>query len=136
MGVNSRADHLLVGVSPQGKILFISPSYPGSNNDEKIAKLTRAQWYDCLELDEWVIGDSGFNSLSASDWRVITPNSNIHFYKKLSSVRIIVENAFAQIKKWGACREKIRSSGDNVLQLHQKYWSVASIFCNHCWNRK
>ena len=111
----------LLGVSPQGKILFISKSFFGINNDDYIAEKTKAEWYEKLTDHEWVIADSGFRGLEARGWRVLTPSSDEQFYRLHSSKRIIVENVFSRIKLWALCRDKTSSFSDGGHSVISPY---------------
>jgi len=52
--------------------------------------------------------------------KFITPTNNEHYWKLLSSHRIIVENVFSWIKNFAACREKMRFAVDeSLLELHK-----------------
>ncbi len=114
----------LVGVSPKGRILFITNSFFGSLNDDQMAKVTKSNWYDKLNEQEWILGDGGFRACSAEGWRVMTPKGSSNLCRLHSHFRIIVENCFAKFKKWAMCREKLgcKTNGSLILDFHHQIW--------------
>ena len=53
----------LAVISPSGRILYLSPSYPGSVNDREIVEKTAASWYADLTEEENGLGDPGFRGM-------------------------------------------------------------------------
>ena len=112
-------------VSPSGEILWLSPSYPGSFNDNIIIRDTKDQWFSMFDKSEWGLGDSGFSGMD-EEFRIITPppvrNS---LYSLISSKTIKVEMVFENVKNWRCCREQLRYSTTgnheyDILSIHHK----------------
>lgn len=118
-----------------GKIMWMSNSFSGSNDDVSIARATRCSWYDFLTPTEYIIGDSGFDPLSSDGWRILTPGSNTEFNRLLSSHRIIIENIFAKMKSWDICSKCIRmpllKHEEDVLDYHDKVWRIVAVLVNN-----
>ena len=80
---------VIIGFS--GKILWLSPSYPGSYNDNVIIRKHKDEWFLQLDDSEWGLGDSGF-SIMDEDFRIICPPSYRNdLYKMISRFRIKIE---------------------------------------------
>lgn len=124
---------ILMVVDMTGRILYLSPSYPGSNNDIVIARETSSEWLTELE-NEWGLADAGFRGLADDGWKVWTPPTKHNpLYNLHSSYRVIVEQRFAAIKKWRACGEKLRTPVRNrhdLLRLHNQIWTIVAVLLN------
>ena len=126
--------NILVVISTKDfKVLYISPSYPGSINDEEIVRLTRRDWLDKLNPNERGMGDHGFNGMNRNGGCIETPPKEQNLlYKVFSHFRIRVEQIFEKIHDFRATKDQIRSplkgNRDDVLLCHQKKWVVAAVF--------
>ncbi len=62
-----------------------------------------------------------------------TPPEDQELARKFSSVRIIVEQAIADIKDWAATRETLRLPSiktHNLYEYHHRVWTVVSVLVN------
>lgn len=103
----------LVGVSPQGKLMFFSRSYRGARNDMNVAseEFTVEMVQKLFDPSETIAGDPAFIGLE-NVWKipVICPYKKpkngelqefqVEWNSKFKSFRTVVENYFAQIKKF------------------------------------
>jgi len=117
--------------APDGIIYWISKPHPGSVNDKSLMGFfeTREVW-DKFDDDEWVLGDVGFEGMhqyheaSLVSWKKKKNKEKIPFtlmeqlvIRKTASLRIVVENVFAQIKKWNSCSCLWRHSTKKNAQI-------------------
>jgi hypothetical protein len=124
--------------SLNGKVLWLSPSYPGSFNDNTITRETFEEWADELHPIEVGAADSGFNGLPADGIPIeTTPNKkgSKAVYRAFCKVRIIIENVFGDIKNYRICKDELRvpftnEENDLILEHHQKIWTIAAVFIN------
>ena len=116
--------------STTGKIVGISRAYPGHAHDFKIRKCS-----DKISRDVIILADSGYQGLQKIHPKTIlphkrrrkcplTPEQKAH-NRTLSSQRVRVEHAFAQLKKF-----KILSSTYRNFQkkLHLRFNIIAGIY--------
>lgn len=122
--------NILVVVGLNGKVFWVSPAHYGIHNDNYIFAATKDGWLPRLERWEHGVGDKGFRACD----RISTPPSRssplFPFFCKL---RIVVENAIADIKDWKCCKDNIRESLKDmqvVLAKHHKRWTVVSVLKN------
>lgn len=125
---------LVVSITKK-KILYISPSFPGSINDNEITKKTKTNWFDFLNIMENGMGDSGFDGLSNEGIRISTPpnSKNYELYSLFSKYRVIVENRIADCKDWRICKDQLRlkiTNSEEILIEHHKYWTIVAAFVN------
>lgn len=131
----------LLFVSPQGKIYMMSRSQGGSFNDMGLIALEENHLWRFLSPDEIIIGDKGFQGLHRYNCPSLTPYKKFHGYltpdeqyfnRDFASIRIVVENVFAQIKKWRCCADRFRWQGSIVdaKERHHKIWSIVGMFVN------
>lgn len=111
----------LIGVSPSGRILYLSHSYQGSVSDINFAKMQENCWYQDFTDEEWIMGDKGFKGLDKLH-NTITPkvgkelgDEQQEYNKGVARVRIIVENAILAIKKWKICSQTCRTQASKKL---------------------
>jgi hypothetical protein len=124
-------------VSPNGRILYLSPSFPGSWKDDDIACKTLQEWYAPLEDDEYGLGDAGYDGLDDFT-RVRTPPPKKkefrHFWRVFASVRVIIEQKFRLIKIFHATKETLRVGPHNtrteLLKNHDMSWTIAAVIVN------
>jgi len=136
--------NIILMISPNGQILWLSPSYPGGTNDNTIMIETMGLWMSELKPDEFGIGDQGFNGLH---WLQDSHGRNLPIYTAekmgdfgsvFSQKRCLVENAIRKVKIWACCKDEMRISlifkkhfiDENLLCYHQKIWTIASVFTN------
>ncbi len=122
------------------RIIWVSKSYPCSYNDLDIMKLDHAEWSTQLQAREFGMGDSGFNGLQELNIPVCTADCipSREFTKEYNHYRIRVENVFADIKDWAACKQQLRFRLENkeqILATHHKIWTVVSAFVNDKYDR-
>jgi len=102
-------------------------------SDREIVEKTSSSWYSKLSSSEWGLGDQGFSGLSAVGFRIQHSHAGA-FARDFASVRIRVEQKFADIKDWRATQQQIRKplkgNGDAVLQQHHMIWTVVSVLVN------
>lgn len=127
--------NILVAISPKTKrIIYLSPSYPGSNNDNVIFDDDiKKNFLNQLQHWEHGIGDSGFNGLE--DFNMISSPSkkDKKISKMFSQNRIEIECKLEEIKDFRACKDRLRLPPSNVqtiLDTHQANWRIASAFIN------
>lgn len=99
---------LLLISSKTHKILYLSPSFPGSKNDEYILKKTLHEWFSYLQPNEHDLGDAGFAGLE--DLGIISSPSKHHrqLSREVAKKRIEVECTLEEIKNFRACKEQLR----------------------------
>jgi hypothetical protein len=125
---------LIVATAKGKKILYISPSYPGSYNDNTITRLTRKEWLDKFHPSETGLGDNGFDGLRQDGIKIDTPPSHEEeIYKLFSSRRIVIENVMADLKDWRALKGEMRMKAKNkekLLKTHHMMYTVVAVFLN------
>jgi hypothetical protein len=125
--------NILMAVTPDGLILYLSTSFGSGTVDITMTTLTKSDWYAKLGASEWGLCDAGFNGL-CGEWRMLPPPKRGNpFYRVHSRARIIVEQKFADIKDWRAAREPIRMSmadKESLLTTHHKIWTVIAVLVN------
>ncbi|EGG19749.1 hypothetical protein DFA_06849, partial [Cavenderia fasciculata] len=130
----------LVFCTPTGKIIFMSKSRPGSRNDINLANESRAFYSKLDEVLEFILGDKGFIGCHGmyKHFLVNDRNPKASFNrgeadKRFKAIRIIIENVFAHMKKWEACKATLRikfSDPSKILQQHDQIWSVVGYLTN------
>jgi hypothetical protein len=123
--------NVLVIVALNGKVLWVSKAFPGSWNDNQINELMCDIWIKLFTPEEHGVGDSGFAGFGPKI--IVPPSRNSPLYSEFSAIRIVVENALADIKDWRCCKDDIRDPVNNVekvLERHHKKWVVVSVFKN------
>ncbi|KAK5582815.1 hypothetical protein RB653_004402 [Dictyostelium firmibasis] len=106
----------LVFCSSIGKIQYLSKSRPDSRNDQSMM-------YEVLDkfdkTYEYIMGDKGDEKEADN---------------RLKSIRIIIENVFAQIKKFSITthtfRFKNKKKSTHILDIHHKIWSIIAFLVN------
>ena len=115
------------------KVLWMSPSFPGSFNDPQIVHKCN-KWFGCLSSSEWGFGDSAFEGLTDYGIRVSAPpDRQSPLYSIYSKYRIKIENMFAALKNWGSVIFTLRippSNKDMLLDTHQKHWTIVAVLHN------
>jgi hypothetical protein len=103
---------LLLACSPQGRIYFISKSYPGSYNDVMLFNFPENYFWHELDREEFIAADKGFIGLDHMH-SCLTPIKKMNgqpltdaeetFNHEFASHWCIVENVFSRIKQWKCC---------------------------------
>jgi hypothetical protein len=84
-----------------------------------------------LSKEEFVFADDGFKGYT--DYNIITTSTPTsvsdeeNYRKKFKGIRVIVENAIAQVKKWRICATTFRTKVKNLqgaLDEHHKIWLI------------
>lgn len=123
--------NIVVVVDLYSKVLWVSKAFPGNTNDDTITKKILKELFDNLEDNEKGVGDLGFEGCSK---RILTPPPRYSkLYPDFAHLRVVVENALADIKDWRCCKDDIRDSIKKemeVLDRHHKRWVVCSVFKN------
>jgi hypothetical protein len=123
---------IIVSTINNKKILYLSYSQSGMNNDEKISLQTKSEWHDKLTSIEHGIGDHGYDGLDKYGMRIDTPGGkNDKFSHILASKRIAIENLNADLKDWRSIRDEIRmklSNKEDLLETHFQQWTVVAVF--------
>lgn len=129
----------LIGVSPNGIIYAISPSYHGSVADITMALMDENRWFKMLDSDECIMADKGFRGLETYHKTIIPfvgkqlPFAKELFNQQIASIRIVVENAIRAVKEWKICGLCLRTNmGDweSALEYHNRNWVVCSAMSN------
>lgn len=111
------------------KILYLSPSYPGGYNDNQIVRQTKQYWHSNLQWNERGLGDAGFNGME-NDLCIDSPPADEALHSVFSSERITIENLFADIKKWKACKYQLRTppkDEEYLRKLHSEIWTTVAV---------
>ena len=122
----------IIGVSACGRILSMSPSYPGSANDNTIMRETFEVLLSDAKDWEWAAADKGFRNVHE---RILTPPKDQKLANDFSSIRITVENTNAKIKKWAICRDRFRvaptvKNQQQLLEQHHRYYMIVAALVN------
>jgi hypothetical protein len=130
---------LLVIATKKKKILYLSPSFPGSKNDPAIVHQTRSEWLDLLSPKEYGIGDSIFKFPDQTIRIHPPPKKFTPLHSAWSKHRVEVENVFAWIKNWKVCKYPLRNSfkacDKSILKLHHENWMIIAGFVNKFYNK-
>lgn len=132
--------NILLVVSVIGKkILYLSQSFPGKDNDPKIVVESKSKWHDLLEPNEFGVGDSIF-SFESPSIHIHPPPKDEHcdLYKEWCKIRVPVENVIECVKNFGACKDDLRipvtGNEDDILITHHKYWTLGGSIVNDYYN--
>jgi hypothetical protein len=122
----------LLGCTPDGLICWISKPYGGSIIDKQLMGYQESlNLFSQLGEDEYIMADAGFTGLEKLHPSIIPFTKNTGeelseyektFNNRLNSHRIVVENVFAQIKKYLSCSLKWRHS----INQNEKVWMIVS----------
>lgn len=91
-----------------------------------------------LSPNEYIMADKGFKGLDSQHPTCLpffddTKEIHQEFNNELAHYRIIVENVFAEIKKWKICSLPLSLKFSNIndaLDRHNKLWTVVGAFTN------
>ncbi|KAM9973414.1 hypothetical protein ACTFIW_010501 [Dictyostelium discoideum] len=120
-----------------GKIMHMGASRPGSKSDQGLIH-EETEYFDNFNgVNEYIMGDKGFQGAEKVYNKFIIPefdkldSSKPLFGKELDlkesmkrfkSIRIIIENVFAQIKKWNITTHRFRIKINNACTVHHKLY--------------
>jgi len=118
-------------ISATGKrILYLTPSYPGSMNDPLILDKTMGDWYPEIDEQEHGLGDSIFTGYYDKGIRLDTPPRNRKdLYRLYAVVRVTVENVF----DFAVTKMPLRippSNEQEILEYHNNIWVVVAALIN------
>lgn len=136
----------LIGCTPTGKIIFLSDSYFGSNNDMALMNKSENAVYNWLSWSETIMADCGFKNLPkncAGKCQFVIPfdeqyseyltAEDVLVQAEIKHIRTVIENVIAQIKKWKICAVEFRGKSKDryaVLEEHHCIWTVCSSLVN------
>jgi hypothetical protein len=116
-----------------GEIYSLHWSQPGARNDIQNYDVPDNQLHKLLNTDECIGADSIYDFINAKythptivPWPRNEQASNPAkegFNKEFSSVRIVIENIFSQMKKWNCCSHIFRHSEET----HNRVWRTIAI---------
>lgn len=130
---------ILVGVSPNGVIYALSPSYQGSIADSTMMLMAENRWFTKLDPDECVMADKGFRGLEAHHKTILPfigkklPTAKELYNRQVASIRIVVENAIRAIKEWKICGMCLRTKSSDLessLGFHNRNWVICAALAN------
>jgi hypothetical protein len=127
--------NIYIIIALDGRVLFISPSFPGINLDSEMFLLTAGEWHSLLDEQEHGFADLGFRKLWKQGYKVEVPLSDRtqKFSKLFSSYRIRIEQRFADIKDFDITRAPLRTPPayeEELLTQHNKNWTAVCILVN------
>jgi hypothetical protein len=134
----------LIGVAPNGRIWFISKSFPGKRlssqvnilgkvSDINLSEMPENFIFNLLTEDEWIMADRGFGGLIHLKILSYHNFKGTDLDKPFLSICSVEENAIAMIKKWKICDLQLRKNlGDMevTLEFHHQIWVICAILCN------
>ena len=125
---------ILMIMSIKGQILYLSSSFPGISTDKQLVQETKDEWMWAFDAEENGLGDLGF-TMRGDGTCIDTPPADraSPLYRQMASIRIRIEQKFAEIKKWRATKETLRippAKREKLLLTHNKYWTLAAVFVN------
>ncbi|EFA85938.1 hypothetical protein PPL_01171 [Heterostelium album PN500] len=133
----------LVFCSPNGKIQYMSHTRPGSRNDQGMMYEVGPFLNKFDDSFEYIMGDKGFQGshilykrfivIDREDRKDGEDDERKEADNRFKSVRIIIENVFAHIKKWAIATMNFRSKIDNfneILDEHHKIWCCIGLLIN------
>ena len=115
---NKNTVKVLIGINPNGAIVFVSPTYEGSISDKKLVKVSGL--LEKLEVGDEIMADKGFDIQD-----MLTPHGvklnippflssgtqfsceNVMKTKKIAKLRIHVERAIERVKEFRILRTTI-----------------------------
>jgi hypothetical protein len=125
----------LIGIAPNGKIWYLSPSYYGSISDSNLASMPENRISDNLESNEYIMADLGFKGLNVYGIITHQETKSQIYQRRFKSMRVTVENSIREVKRWKICKlifkariGKMRSI--EFLHYHHKIWMVCSGLAN------
>jgi len=117
----------------KGKIVYVSPSLPGGQNDIAMAREFAKEFLSFFQLGDIIVGDEGFEGFEshADEPQIVTVNKSNPSFSSFSRQRIKIENVFAKMKRWRACADTLRTPCSSRLLIeHHETWVVVASFVN------
>ncbi len=115
-----------VVVAPDGELMDVSPTVPGSQHDKKLYDESGVS--ASLDEDEAMMGDSGFQGIQ-HEHPAILPHKKPKggeltkvqkkYNRRVSRVRVVVENTIAQIKTFRVTAEVYRHPREDYNDIFQ-----------------
>jgi hypothetical protein len=126
----------LLAVDPiEGKVRFMSGSYPGSVNDLNLVQMPENSLKHALKQDEYILGDAGFKGMQHE--RIIAYTSKEMdgvVDKDFKRIRVIVENGIRSVRRWRICYNTFDGKHKgNIIELrnwHHRVWKVCAWLSN------
>ncbi|KAL6065429.1 hypothetical protein QOT17_010250 [Balamuthia mandrillaris] len=129
---------ILAFITPTGWVSSLSGSFPGSIGDKGIWNVLGDDGpWNALESWGAICGDKGFVGIEHDHRAVVCKKApkngtlseaDIMENSYVSSLRVRVENTFARMKQWKACRQRRMN-----LASHQQMWNVIASLVNLAW---
>ncbi len=117
---------ILLIVNLEGKIVWISESYFGSNRDSDIFIKEQLRISKVFK-NNMLVGDAGFAGFD----NVLTIGRKNPNFREFSSIRCIVEQTIGKIKKYAITSSTLRIHPTHQsLELHQRCWTIVSCLVN------
>ncbi|KAM9964563.1 hypothetical protein ACTFIW_004333 [Dictyostelium discoideum] len=130
----------LVYCLPNGKIIHMAESRPGARSDQGLVHEDTGFFNNFNVTNQYIMGDKGFLGSDKVYSKFIIPefdkpNKNIDIevkesMKRFKSIRIIIENVFAHIKKWSITTHIFRHKTEHICQYHHKIWCSVGFLVN------
>lgn len=130
----------LLAVTPKtGRIIALSESFNGAHNDAGIYNQVSHVFEQHLWKDECIGGDPAFIGIKHASVIGLKRSRGCQlsveeeqYNNDWASVRVVVENAIAQVKHWNICRNTLFYVGtpDEGRHFHHMLWLVASVLVN------
>jgi DDE superfamily endonuclease len=115
-----------VVVAPDGELMHVSPTVPGAQHDKKLYDESGVGGY--LDEDEAMMGDSGFQGIQHQHPAILPhkkpkagelTDDQKKYNRRVSRVRVVVENTIAQIKTFRVMAEIYRHDREGYHDLFQ-----------------
>lgn len=120
--------------SEKKKVLYLSPTKPGKMHDKKITD--KAGLISCIPEDVAIWSDTGFQGIQKQHQNVLMPKKKPKGTlltteekaenRTISSIRIVVENAIAGIKRYNCLNHAFRNkhgSDDMMMNICSGLWN-------------
>lgn len=120
----------LIGVSREGFVWFLSPSYLGSLNDINLCSFPENFIFRKLHPQEKIMGDLGFKGLEKLQIYTMESNNYPENYEHdFMHFRSLVENVIGQIRKWKICKHDFQSKMVDLEKASNYHHFVFEIIC-------
>ncbi|KAM9977171.1 hypothetical protein ACTFIR_011029 [Dictyostelium discoideum] len=130
----------LVYCLPNSKIIHMAESRPGARSDQGLIHEDSGFFNNFNGINEYIMGDKGFLGSDKVYNKFIIPefdkpHKSIDLdvkesMKRFKSIRIIIENVFAHIKKWNITTHTFRHKIQNICESHHKIWCSIGFLVN------
>ena len=128
-----------VVVRPTGKLIHVSHTVPGSQHDKSLYDASRVG--DRLESDGAMMGDKGYQGIQHAHQSVLPhkkpkggelTDEQKAFNRRLSKVRVVVENTICQIKTFRVMADRYRHPRDS----HNDVFNIVAALVNRRIHRR